>query len=71
MTALEQQLLSFPRSKYWDIMDGFAYITYIMDKHAVYFDPTDNLGEPEPDDSEFDELEDDDMLDADMMGFAI
>ncbi len=36
---LEGQLLSFPKSKLWDIMDGAAYITFLMDKYAVYFDP--------------------------------
>jgi len=32
---LEGQLLSFPKSKLWDIMDGAAYITFLMDKYAV------------------------------------
>lgn len=36
---LEGQLLMFPRSKRWDAMDMLAYIIYIMDDHAVYFDP--------------------------------
>jgi len=30
--ALEQQLLSFPRSKYWDIMDAFGYLPEMMEK---------------------------------------
>lgn len=55
--GLEGQLLSFPRSKLWDIMDGFAYITYIMDKNAIYFDPTDNL---------FDDIEDEDFSELEL-----
>ena len=69
---LEAQLLSFPRSKLWDVMDGFAYITWIMDKLAVYFDPSDD--EPDTgDENEFDELEefDDPMLDGEAMGLII
>lgn len=39
---LEMQLLGFPRSKLWDVMDGAAYITHIMDSQSVHFDPTDD-----------------------------
>lgn len=49
---LELQLLAFPRSKRWDVMDGFAYITHIMDKFAIYFDPTDG---PVGEDGKYDE----------------
>jgi hypothetical protein len=56
---LEAQLLGFPRSKLWDVMDGFAYITHIMDKMSVYFDPTDESDDVEEID-EYDDLEDED-----------
>lgn len=52
-TKLEQQLLSFPRSKLWDVMDAAAYIVEVMEKEAIYFDPMDLP----PDVSEFDELD--------------
>ena len=46
---LEGQLLGFPRSKLWDAMDALAYINYILDKHAIYFDPSDDTEEAPPD----------------------
>ena len=36
---LESQLMGFPRSKLWDIMDAEAYIVKLMDDLAIYFDP--------------------------------
>ena len=36
---LESQLMMFPRSKLWDIMDALAYIVPIMADFAFYFDP--------------------------------
>jgi hypothetical protein len=36
---LEQQLLVFPRSKLWDIMDAFAYIVEMLDLGARFFQP--------------------------------
>jgi len=50
---LEAQLRWFPRSKYWDVMDAFAYITKIMDELAYYFDPEDFGDDAE---AEYDEL---------------
>ena len=35
--AYELQLLGYPRSKRWDIMDCAAYITEMLDKGALYF----------------------------------
>lgn len=35
--ALETQLLSFPVSKLWDVMDCFAYIVQLMEKGNVFF----------------------------------
>ncbi len=33
----EQQLLSFPRSKLWDIMDAAAYIVFMLENNMIYF----------------------------------
>jgi len=60
---LEAQLLGFPRSKLWDVMDALAYITVVMDKMAYYFDPEEMNDEDI--DKEFLELEDDDALEFD------
>lgn len=69
---LEGQLLGFPRSKLWDLMDAEAYITYIMDKNSVYFDPVDGEGqEEEPDEDDFSTLENDPGMSEDEMGFTI
>jgi len=35
---LESQLLAFPRSKYWDIMDALAYVIELMELNIDYFD---------------------------------
>ena len=67
---LEVQLLGFPRSKLWDVMDATAYITYIMDKHAVYFDPGDSIDE-EPAEDEYDDLDNEEMMDEDEMGCLV
>jgi len=67
---LETQLLSFPRSKLWDVMDGLAYITYIMDKQSVYFDPMDSTDEV-PAEEEFDELFNEVMMEPDSMGAIV
>ena len=64
---LEGQLLGFPRSKLWDIMDGLAYITYVMDKHAVYFDPPDDVDEGLIEE-EYSDLDDDRMMNPEEMG---
>jgi hypothetical protein len=39
--VLEAQLFSYPRSKFWDVMDALAYINKIMADFAIYFDPID------------------------------
>jgi len=67
---LEGQLLSFPKSKLWDLMDALAYITFIMDKHAIYFDPSDEM-EEEPPSDEYDTLECESEMDAMEMGLII
>lgn len=67
---LEGQLLGFPRSKLWDLMDALAYISYILDKHAVFFDPGDESDESPPDD-EYDMLEMEKAMNAEEMGLII
>jgi len=37
--GLEAQLLAFPRSKLWDIMDAFAYIVEMLEIGERYFEP--------------------------------
>lgn len=39
---LEQQLLMFPRSKLWDLMDGLAYIIEMLELGERYFSPTED-----------------------------
>jgi hypothetical protein len=39
--AYESQILSFPRSKKWDIMDAAAYIVEILEMGLRYFNPKD------------------------------
>ena len=59
---LESQLMAFPRSKLWDVMDSAAYIIEVLELNLDYFDP------PEMDDSdieaEFAELENEPAVDA-------
>lgn len=37
---LESQLMGFPRSKLWDVMDATAYLVKLLDDLSFYFDPT-------------------------------
>lgn len=58
--TLETQLMSFPRSKRWDVMDAAAYITKIMEEEGHYFDPDgEDVEDPE---KEFEELENEKAL---------
>ena len=43
--AYEQQLMGFPKSKLWDIMDAAAYIVEILEMGLRYFDPKDLQGD--------------------------
>ena len=49
---LEQQLLMFPRSALWDLMDCFAYVIEMLELGERYFSPKDN-----PDDIEAEYIE--------------
>lgn len=67
---LEGQLLGFPRSKLWDIMDCGAYINYVMDKHAVYFDPIDGDDAGFSNEDEYAELDNQRAMTPEEMGFS-
>jgi len=54
--GLEAQLMSFPRSRLWDIMDALAYIVEMMELGDRYFEP------PESDEDEFAELDYDEAV---------
>jgi len=56
---LEQQLLMFPRSKLWDLMDGLAYIIEMLELGERYFTPQEN---PRDIEAEYKELEYEDPL---------
>jgi len=58
---LESQLIGFPRSKYWDIMDAAAYVVELMELEGDYFDPMDKYDNPE---DEYADLDNDDPLDV-------
>lgn len=45
--ALESQLLMFPRSKRWDIMDALAYLIQMLELGGRYFIPDQDLTNPE------------------------
>ena len=51
---LEQQLMMFPRSKLWDIMDALAYIIEMLELGERYFTPS---NEPEDSEAEYAELD--------------
>ncbi|RLC43907.1 MAG: hypothetical protein DRH70_09465 [Candidatus Coatesbacteria bacterium] len=57
---LESQLMAFPRSKLWDVMDAAAYIIEVMEKEMTYFDPPE-LDEDDIE-AEFDELDNEQAL---------
>ena len=54
-SVLESQLLGYPRSKLWDVMDATAYFVKLLDELALYFDPPDS---ETPGFDEFEELKD-------------
>ncbi len=57
---LESQLMSFPRSKLWDVMDAAAYIIEVMEKEMTYFEPPEISDEDL--EAEFEELENEELL---------
>lgn len=61
---LETQLLSFPRPKYWDVIDCAAYIVELLDRGSLYFyeDETETEEELEAEFASLGELHEDDRL---------
>ncbi len=59
---LEAQLLGFPRSKMWDVMDAVAYIVELLELGERYFTPSDQ-SENDPE-SEYDELDYEDPIEG-------
>jgi hypothetical protein len=55
--SLEIQLLAFPRSKRWDIMDALAYIVEMLETGGLYFSSDEEV--EQGGDAEFDELRED------------
>lgn len=54
--VLEAQLLSYPCSALWDVMDAFCYIIPIMDEEYQYFYPPDWSADSPEMDKEFEDL---------------
>jgi hypothetical protein len=54
-SSLEKQLVGFPKSKLWDLMDGLSYIIQLLEVGERYFVSRDqDLSNPE---AEYAELE--------------
>lgn len=64
-TGLESQLMSFPRSKRWDIMDALGYFTEMLERGQRYMHPQEDEGvEPmKMIENEYRELENDYAMD--------
>jgi hypothetical protein len=58
--ALENQLLAFPKSRLWDIMDALAYVVEVLELDQNYFDPV--ATNDDDIESEYEELEYDDPV---------
>ena len=58
---LESQLMAFPRSKLWDVMDAAAYIIEVMEKELTFFEPPE-LNEKDLE-AEYEGLENEQVLD--------
>ena len=61
MKKLEQQLLMFPRSALWDLMDCAAYIVSMLELGERYFSPKEDPNDIE---AEFKEIEYEDAVDG-------
>jgi len=56
---LEQQLLTYPRSKRWDVMDAFAYVIEMLEIGERYFSSEDKEEDPQAIEDEYKELDED------------
>lgn len=54
---LEQQLLAYPRSKRWDVMDALAYIIELLELGERYFSGDDKEDDPNAIEDEYKELD--------------
>lgn len=61
MKKLEQQLLMFPRSALWDLMDAEAYLIEMLELGERYFSPP--SFDPDDDEAEFKELKYENAMD--------
>jgi hypothetical protein len=57
---LESQLMAFPKSRLWDIMDALAYIVEIMELENEYFDPPEDFNL----DENYDDLDNEEPLEG-------
>ena len=57
---LEQQLLGFPRSRLWDVMDAAAYVIELLEAEGDYFEP-EGL-DVHDDESVYNELTNDELI---------
>lgn len=62
---LEQQLLSFPRAKRWDVMDAAAYVVEMLEKGMIYFPGSGPDERMEDVEMEYEDL-DDEKVDVEM-----
>jgi len=70
---LESQLISFPRSTSWDVMDALAYVIQVIDKGDLFFQ-ADNLAMEElaeQEDDEFRELEESYDFEEELVGWRL
>lgn len=57
-SGLEAQLLSFPRSKRWDIMDALGYSVELLEKGEMYMMAyEDNMDDPQEVEAEYNDLD--------------
>lgn len=51
-SPLENQLISFPRSKYWDVMDATAYVVEMLELGERFFSPMEDVADDYGEDDE-------------------
>lgn len=56
-SILESQLLGFPKSKRWDVMDALAYVVEMLELGERYFAPDSSIYDKEDPEDEYKELE--------------
>ena len=63
---LEDQLVLYPRSKYWDLMDALAYLIEMKEFGSRYFQPSDSDDDEDEEEisKEYAELDPDNRMSA-------